>query len=295
MPKTHKKQHHVPSGYLRAWCDPDVPKDQTPYVWVFPKEGEMGKAKAPENIFHETDFYTIKGPNSSRNLTLEKGLSQLEKAFCTLRRETLDKRAKLTFRDKKILLAFSAAMYARSKFQRDHWRGEFTKLSEWSGGIIRAVSEMSPEEQGRFIEGMSKLAQPPPGTEGGSLLDLHQFAGGAAKTPMPHVLSDLLVETFVESWAFDLAIFETDTTPGFITSDNPCVMSYVTDRESVDSLRWRYMLPLSPKQALMLNVGGVEGYIKVHPQMVKRTNGVIRSIASESFVLNRRTLDPSPF
>lgn len=295
MAKTHKKQHHVPSGYLRAWCDPDVPKERTPYVWVFPKEGETGKAKAPENIFHETDFYTIKGPNSSRDLTLERGLSQLEGAFCKLRRETLDRRAKLTFRDMKVLLAFSAAMYARSKFQRDHWRGEFSKLSEWTGGIIRAVSDMSPEERARFIEGMSKLAQPPPGTQGESLLDVHEFASKAAESPMPHVLSDLLMSTFVESWAFDVAIFETDMTPGFITSDNPCVMSYVTDRESVDSLRWRYTLPLSPKQALTLNVGGVTGYVKVPPQIVKSTNRVIRSIASESFVSNIRTLDPTPF
>lgn len=295
MSETHKKQHYVPQAYLRAWCDPDIPKGQTPYVWVFSKGGNVGKAKAPENIFHETDFYTIKGPNGSRNLTLEKGLSQLEKAFSTLRREKLDRRAELSFRDKKILLAFSAAMFARSKFQRNHWRNEFSKASKWSGDIISAISEMPPEQRQHFLEGMSKLAQPPPGTPQGSLLDFHESSNEAAKSPMQYVLSDLTASTFMESWAFDLAIFETDTIPGFITSDNPCVTSYVRDTEPADSLRWRYMLPLSPKQALMLNAGGVSGYVKVPPQIVRSTNRVIRSIASESFILNKRVLKPSPF
>lgn len=295
MAKTHKKQHYVPETYLRAWCDPNAPKEQAPYVWLFSKEGETGRAKAPKNIFHETDFYTIKGPSSSRDLTLEKGLSQLERAFSTLRRKTLDRRAKLSFRDTKVLLAFNATMYARSKFQRDHWRSEFSRASEWSGGIITAISEMSPEERQHFLVGMSKLAQPPPDTPQESLLDFHKSVNEATESPMQHILSDLVASTFLESWAFDLAIFTTDTTPGFITSDNPCVMSYVTDRESVDSLRWRYILPLSFRQALVLNAGGVSGYVKVPLQIVKNINRVTRSMASESYVSNRRVLEPSPF
>lgn len=157
MAKIHKKQHHVPETYLRAWCDHNVPKEQAPYVWLFSKEGETGKAKAPKNIFHETDFYTIKGPNSSRDLTLEKGLSQLERAFSTLQRETLDRRTKLTFRDTKVLLAFNATMYARSKFQRDHWRSGFSRASEWSGSIVTAISKMSVEERQHFLGGCQSL------------------------------------------------------------------------------------------------------------------------------------------
>lgn len=280
---------------MRAWFDPDTPSGHAPYVWIFPKEGDTGRAKAPGNIFYETDFYTIKGPSSSRNLTLEKGLSQLERAFSTLRGETLDRRAKLIFRHTKALLAFSAAMYARSKFQRDHWRSEFSKVSKWSGGVITAISEMSSKERRRFLEGMSKLAQPPSGTPQESLLGFHKLGIEATESPMQHVFSDLMASTFAESWAFDLAIFETDTIPGFITSDNPRVTSYVTDTKSVDSLRWRYTLPLSPKQALILNVGGVTGYVRVPPQIVKNINRVIRSIASESFIANKRVLESSPF
>ena len=226
---------------------------------------------------------------------LEKGLSQLEKAFSTLRREKLDKRTKLGFRDKKVLLAFSAAMFARSKFQRDHWRSEFEKASEWSGGIISAISAMSPEQRQHFLEGMSKLAQPPPDTPQESLLDFHKSSSEAIKSPMQYIFADLLSSTFIESWTFDLAVFETDMLPGFITSDNPCVTSYVRDTEPADSLKWRYTLPLSPKQALVLNAGGVSGYVEVSPQMVQNINRVTRSIASESFILNRQVLEPSPF
>ena len=285
----------MPETYLRAWCDPNVPKEQAPYVWLFSKEGETGKAKAPKNIFHETDFYTIKGPNSSRDLTLEKGLSQLERAFSTLRRETLDRRTKLTFRDTKVLLAFNATMYARSKFQRDHWRNEFSRASEWSGGIVTAISKMSFEERQHFLGGMSKLAQPPPDTPQESLLDFHASTKEASESPMQYIFPNLMASTFSESWDFDMAVFETDAAPGFITSDNPCVISYVTDRESVDSLKWRYILPLSPRQTLVLNAGGVSGYVKVPLQMVKNINRITRSMASQYYASNRRVLEPSPF
>ena len=48
----HGKQHFVPQSYLRAWCDPETPDGQEPYVWRFAKDGTDARRKAPENIFH---------------------------------------------------------------------------------------------------------------------------------------------------------------------------------------------------------------------------------------------------
>ena len=69
----HKKQHFVPQCYLKAWCDPTTPVDQDPYVWRFRKDGSDPRRKAPENIFHETDLYTIHRPGGGRDLVLEHG------------------------------------------------------------------------------------------------------------------------------------------------------------------------------------------------------------------------------
>jgi hypothetical protein len=62
----HGKQHYVTKSYLEAWCDPEMPQGHEPYVWVFSKDGSNPRRKAPENIFHERDFYTIKEADGSR-------------------------------------------------------------------------------------------------------------------------------------------------------------------------------------------------------------------------------------
>ena len=74
----HKTQHYIPACYLKAWCDEKTPKGHTPYVWVFDADGSNSRRKAPENIFHESDMYTIECEDGNRDLVLEHGLSQLE-------------------------------------------------------------------------------------------------------------------------------------------------------------------------------------------------------------------------
>ena len=67
----NKKQHWVPRSYLAAWRDPVIGEGIEPYVWVFPKESGEGRKKAPKNIFHESDMYTIQRADGVRDLWLE--------------------------------------------------------------------------------------------------------------------------------------------------------------------------------------------------------------------------------
>jgi hypothetical protein len=80
-PRLHKRQHYVPESYLQAWCDSACPPNQTPYAWFFKRDERIGFKKAPSNMFHESEFYTLKGIDGSRDLRLEKGLSSLEGLF----------------------------------------------------------------------------------------------------------------------------------------------------------------------------------------------------------------------
>jgi len=116
----HKKQHYVPA--LKAWCDPNAPREQTPYVWVFDKEGNIARRKAPENIFYENDMYTIEDSGGQRLLHLEHGLQQLETAFARIRETKLKNRQKLTSRETILLCAFIAAQQFRTPASRDHHR-----------------------------------------------------------------------------------------------------------------------------------------------------------------------------
>ncbi len=79
----HRKQHTVPESYLTAWCDPETPEGQEPYVWRWLKDGTEVRRKAPRNIFYEMEIYTLKTPDGSRDLRLEGMLSGLEAAFAT--------------------------------------------------------------------------------------------------------------------------------------------------------------------------------------------------------------------
>lgn len=77
----HKRQHYIPSSYLKAWCDPSTPSGQTPYVWRFSKDGNQNNKEVPQKIFYETDMYTIYTQDGERDLTLEYNLSRVEGEF----------------------------------------------------------------------------------------------------------------------------------------------------------------------------------------------------------------------
>jgi hypothetical protein len=126
----HGKQHFVAQSYLRAWCDPETPTDQEPYVWRFSKDGTNGRRKAPENIFHETDLYTIIAPDGGRDLRLEHGLAQLEDEFVKIRDRKLAHHQELDRRDRLLLCAFVAAAQMRTPAQRDHLAGMWGQALE---------------------------------------------------------------------------------------------------------------------------------------------------------------------
>ena len=117
-PTPHKKQHWVPQGYLKPWCDPQTPANYDPYVWCFSKDGETVKEKAPKNIFFERELYTIHLADGTRDLTVEHGLAGLEDAFVRIREGKLAERVPLTPDDHLLVRAFVAAMQSRSRAHR---------------------------------------------------------------------------------------------------------------------------------------------------------------------------------
>lgn len=124
----YKKQHFIPQCYLKAWCDSDTPENYNPYVWLFSKDGETVKNKAPENIFHENNMYTIERADGKRNLVLEHGLNQLETKFTEIRNLKFDCKQPLTDEEHLMICAFTAALQARTKATREHhrrqWKGK---------------------------------------------------------------------------------------------------------------------------------------------------------------------------
>lgn len=125
-----RKQHFVPACYLKAWLDPSAPKTATnnPYVWLFDKNGENPKAKAPEKIFIETEMYTLTALDGGRDLRLEHGLGTIESNFTMVRKSKFSLKRALTEADWLWVCLFAATAHLRTKSSRDHWLHQMEKV-----------------------------------------------------------------------------------------------------------------------------------------------------------------------
>ena len=125
--KEHKKQHYIPRSYLSAWSDSDTPIGHEPYVWLFPRDERSGRKKAPDNILHETDMYTIHLANGERDLRIENALSILEGQFCGARDRIMEG-GSLSDEDWANLIVFMAAMNARTVNYREQQRKTYQRV-----------------------------------------------------------------------------------------------------------------------------------------------------------------------
>lgn len=290
----HKKQHFVPACYSKAWKDPDSPQNQTPYIWIFDKDGSNPRRKAPENAFHETDLYTISGPDGDRNLVLEKGLCQLEYEFNRVRNSKLNFRRELSPEDQIVLCAFAAAAQVRTPAMRDHQREQFRRPLEMMEKMTARLDAMTEEEKTVFIS-----RQPPSLSEKSSGLD-YQAIKAMHETPLQMLLAPMVQTLTPLLCKLDMALLLTDDDIGFITSDHPCVWFDPEGYKRPPMYRSPALiyetieitLPLSPSCMLMLNRQGVSGYIEVDRKTVTELNRRTRGFASDYFVVHRNHVEP---
>ncbi len=286
----HKQQHSVPVSYLRAWCDPSTPPDQTPYVWLFSRDGKQARRKAPERIFYVRDLYTIEGVNGERNLTLEHGLSQLEGKFAKLRRKKLSRRKKLTYEDKLIICAFTAAMHGRTKAYGEHTSEQWRRVLELGERMVEWAKMASPEQ----LKMASSMSGPKSkDAQSMTLDDVRQVVEHPLQSTLPVHVSAVTPMIF----RMHLVIMETTEQPGFITSDTPCVWFDPAVYEDPQpfgaggliSPTIEVTLPISPNQAVLfgnrLICDGL--YLPITDRsLVDQINMRTRISAQEYFVVN---------
>jgi hypothetical protein len=296
----HKKQHWVPQSYLTAWCDPDVPDGQEPYVWCFPREGGPGKRKAPKNLFAETDMYTITRDDGSRDLYLERGLASLESDFAAVRRETLAACSEPSPDERFILCAIIAAAHARTRVHRDHTSNEWGKALSLMERMSEAYDAASPEQREEITSAFIEPANDRPALT-------EQDVRRLVTAP----LQETFIATFREQMRFlpkmQLAILRTTAEPGFITSDVPCVWWDPEARnrpfpyDSVGLLfpTLEITLPISPEQMATIThapiARGGSVYFELtgpYEVLVDELNRRTRAHCDEHFVVARNETHP---
>jgi hypothetical protein len=280
----NKKQHFIPKCYLKAWCDPQTPPGQDPYVWLFSKDGGESRRKSPDNVFHETDMYTIHSGDGERNLVLEHGLSQLEHEFVQVRDRTLDRQRSFDASSRLYLVAFVAAMYLRTPAQRDH------QASQW-GAALKLADDMKAWADSATPEERASLASALPPGEPKNRIS-YEDVKAAAEQPMQTLFLPQMRALVPMLAQLDFVVLVASGEHRFITSDFPCVWF---DSEAYRRPQWdrsvglmypgiEVTLPLSPKQMVLFNRKGASGYVPVPGSMVDDLNRRTRFHCHESFV-----------
>jgi len=294
----HKKQHYIPRCYLKAWLDPSCPSTHEPYIWVFDKDTREGRNKSPDNVFHETDMYTIVGVDGSRDLTIEHGLSGLETEFATIRDRKLLTGLELTTEERAYLCAFIAAMHARTPRQREHIR------SQWNGvlNIMNSMAEgmkTASEETKRSMAKISHKASATTKREGMT----HEQVKELVENPIENSIFPMIRAETPHLLALNLAIFTTQSSPGFITSDYPVVWfdpqaykrppMYRAPALMYETIE--ITIPITPNHCIVLNRQGRTGYVDIPDEAVFQMNRRTIHYAAEQFIVNQDTYDENWF
>lgn len=271
----HKYQHFVTEAYLRAWCDPKTRKGYEPYVWMVSKKDRLTKKKSPKKIFREADFYTVIDSAGNRNVDFEKWLQKIESNFMSVKREKIRRHKPLNDAEIIVVATFIATMFARVKLQRDQQREMWHEL-------LVEINNAPPEMLTAFKES---------GT--------YDQIDNLKNQPLPYNVvnfSNIAVPYFSR---MNCEIFETETRPGFITSDNPCFMiDPAISLSSITSMSWHkvfrsptfeVLFPLSPKQLISLKNKGPNRYIVIDktPEAIDGLNQVTLGNAEEFIVVNQ--------
>lgn len=272
----YKNQHFVTEAYLRAWCDPKTPKGYEPYVWIVSKKDRLARKKSPKKIFREADFYTITDSQGHRNVDFEKALQKIESNFIAVRRDKIRHHKPLDDKGMIIVSTFIATMFARVKLQRDQQREMW---QEFLNEIDKAPQEVltTLKETGTYNQISNLKNQPLP-------YNVVNF-------------TNIAVPFFCR---MSCEIFDTETKPGFITSDNPCFMiDPAVYYSSTPPMSWielfssptvEILFPISPKQLISLKPTGPNRYSPIDkaPEAIDEINKIIVGNSEEFVVLNQK-------
>lgn len=271
----NRNQHVIPNCYLKAWCDPNTPSGQTPYIWRISKDGESKKRKSPEKSFVSPHRYTITLPNGDQNLFVENTLANLENKFVRIR-DKIRRQRILTVGDRAQLCIFTAAMHCRTEAMGNLWKNLYKSVH----------SKVVALEQQRGAKPDSSI----------------HWARAVETAYQDTVMLGLDTQSPLY-FAMHMSILITDDPLGFITSDTPCVWRNPRAHTMPPSYRSpglaqadiEVTLPLTPQHLLLVSHKKYPLYIHVPAKIVDEANRVGRWHCSEEFVSWKGETRPSWF
>lgn len=252
--KSGQKRHHfVPACYLKAWLDPDAPKTErnNPYLWLFDKQGQGGRRKAPEKIFRESDMYTLTNAGGERDLRLEQALGTIESCFSRVRNSKFNFQRLLSDEDWRWVCLFAAVTHTRTEEMRNHWVGNMERLRDMTVAVAGADwgKAVQPDLAAKTAaQGLAGAYYPKPE----DFLKLKETSISTLLTVAENVVAPRLQD-------MHKTVLTTDDELGFLTSDAPSAWHDPTAYRrhpheravGLETLDIEVTLPISPRQCLM--------------------------------------------
>src|SRR3990167_196688 len=287
-------QHWITKSYLEAWTDPNTPPNHENYLWLIDRDGATQKNKAPKKVFKQSDFYTMISDNGSRDLSLEKKLSEIESGFISLRRHKLDSMQDLTLEDRSKIIIFVSTMLHRTKSRRDCEQARWGYALELMDDLAERIRE-NPS-----YTPLPRLDSADPNTRI-SNEDIRKTAKEPIQSiliPAAHVTAEILAK-------MDMHIVCAPEGFSFITSDNPGVIFdplLSGEYHALGCPSIEVTLPISPKQLIIFFLGDRSrspeyAYTKVDGDCVCEFNRRTRHFCDEYFVSNDKSkwdFNPQP-
>lgn len=261
-----KNQHIIPQCYLKQFIDPQTPKDQEPYVWIFERDSKRGKKKAPKNILAETDFFTLESESGGKDYVIEKKLSQIESEYSTVFEKKIRKKLPLDHYEHIVLCAFVAAMLQRTLKQKEHIENFMDQIISMGEQMekVHGVPPKSSLEWKKVKESIHKI----------SVIEM-----------IPHMTKILM--------RMNLAFLCSNKRGSFITSDSPCYLfnsQLQFQRFYGPDLRQKHVevkMPLSPEISLCFSwVNNVRGYLEIDTDQVHDSNRMTFGHSYHYFIAN---------
>lgn len=202
--------HYITKSYQRLFANA---KGQ---VTVLTPEGRLFTTN-PENTFKEDHFNTVKMLDGSRTLVVERALGQIEGAYIDVVAKRIHNRQPLRADDKIHVAMFVAAMFNRTKIQREGERQMFqnlkTSMEEWR----KQFKTLSPEQR-------RTLAATPSG--GSATISIEELEEGLKEFDSHQAMSVLsgVAGITPKLLAMEWMLLEAPQGKEFMSSDNPLCM-----------------------------------------------------------------------
>ena len=217
----------------------------------------------------------------------------LEDQFSTIRNKKFNFRRDLDRAEKLIIEVFIAAMHARTKKQLKHLSDQWKHPLKMMDQLAEQMKTATEEEKRNF----AKMSPPSSNSKRDSLT--HEQVRKIVEDPVSTLLLPLIRAEAPLLGNLDFSILCTDTSPGFITSDSPCVWFdpksctrpplYQAPALMYETIE--ISLPVSPKICILLNRQGSTGYQDVPEIVVSEINRRTRFYASEYYVTSQNVTD----